>query len=181
MEFKKFQKEIDEVITHTQEELDKLRTNRANPDFLKDVKVEAYNTMNPIKNVANVTVADPKSLVVQPWDSNIVESVDKGLRSANLGVSIQIEGDTVRVIFPDLTQERREELVDFMNDKIEEARVRVRNVRNKYMKLIDQEEKEGLSEDTAYRYRDEVEKGVKKVNEELEELREEKEKKLREV
>ncbi len=181
MKFEKCQEEINGVISYAQEELDKLRTNRANPDFLKDVKVEAYNTMNPIKNVANVTVSDPKSLVVQPWDSNIVESVEKGLRAANLGVSIQIEGDMVRVVFPDLTQERREELVDYMNDKIEEARVKVRNVRNKYMKKIDSEEEEGLSEDMAYRYRDEIEEEVKKVNEKLEEIRDKKEKKLREV
>jgi len=100
------------------------------------------------------------------------------LESAKLGFSIMVEGDRVLVKLPDLTEERRKEYVKVMKERVEDARVAVRQVRQKYMKEIDELEDEGLSQDQADRLREEIEKGVKEANEKIEKIREEKEKEL---
>lgn len=178
MDTKLFQKDIDKCIEYLKEDLSQIRVGRATPDLVEEVMVEAYKSTSPVKNLATITVVDPKTLNIQPWDKNILEDVGRGLENAKLGFSIIMEGDRVLVKLPDLTEERRKEYVKVMKERIEDARVAVRQVRQKYMKEVDQQEEEGLSEDQADRLRDEIEKIVKETNEKIEEIREEKEKEL---
>jgi ribosome recycling factor len=137
--------------------------------------VDAYDTQAPLKNYANITVSDAKSLVISPWDKSIIDNISGALSGSDIGFSAVVEGDHVRVILPDLTEERRKEYVKVMKDRVEDARVAVRNVRQKYMKEVDDLEEEGMSEDAADRVREILEKMVKEYNEKIEELRETKE------
>ncbi len=173
-----FKKDIEKCIEFLQEDLSQIRTGRATPELVEEVTVKAYNTTSPLKNLATISILDAKSINVQPWDKGILEDVGKGLESANLGFSVIMEGERVLVKLPDLTEERRKEYVKIMKERIEDARVAVRQVRQKYMKEIDEEEKDGLSEDMASRQREDIEKVVKEVNERIERIREEKEKEL---
>jgi ribosome recycling factor len=178
MDIELFKKDIEKCIDHLKEDLSQIRTGRANPELVEEVTVDAYGVATPIKNVATISVIDAKTINIQPWDKTIVDNLAHGLEDANLGFSIIVEGDRVLVKLPDLTEERRKEYVKIMKERIEDGRIAVRQVRQKYMKEIDEALKEGFSEDQADRQRDEIEKIVKEANERIEEIRKEKEKEL---
>ncbi len=173
-----FKKDIDKCIQYLKEDLSQIRVGRATPDLVDEVMVDAYNTTSPLRNLSTITVVDAKTINVEPWDKTILEDVGRGLENAKLGFSIIMEGNRVLLKLPELTEERRKEYVKVMKERVEDARVAVRQVRQKYMKDIDELENDGLSEDQADRVRDEIEKNVKEVNEKIEGIREEKEKEL---
>jgi ribosome recycling factor len=178
MDTKILKKDLKKCIEYLREDLSQIRVGRATPDLVDEVMVEAYKTTSPLKNLATITVVDAKTINIQPWDKNVLEDVGRGLENAKLGFSIVMEGDRVLVKLPDLTEERRKEYVKIMKERVEDARVAVRQVRQKYMKEIDEAEEGGLSEDQADRLREEVEREVKETNEKIEEIRKEKEKEL---
>jgi ribosome recycling factor len=178
MDIELFKKEIEKCVVYLKEDLSQIRVGRATPDLVEEVMVDAYKTTSPLKNLATISVVDAKTINIQPWDKNILEDVGRGLENAKLGFSVIMEGERVLVKLPDLTEERRKEYVKVMKERIEDARVAVRQVRQKYMKDIDEQEDGGLSEDQADRLRDEVEKIVKEKNQRIEEIREGKEKEL---
>lgn len=178
MDLDQFKVDISKCISHLQEDLSQIRTGRATPELVEEVLVNAYDTMSPIKNIASINALDAKSISIQPWDKSILENISKGISAANLGFSPVTEGDRVIVKIPDLTEERRKEYVKVMKERIEDGRVAVRQVRQKYMKEIDEIQKGGFSEDEADRLREEVEKEVKEANSNIENIREEKEKDL---
>ena len=178
MDTDKFKIDLEKCIEALREDLSQIRTGRATPELVEDIMLDAYGTQAPIKSYANITASDAKSLVISPWDKSLVDNVGKAISDANMGFSAIIEGDHVRVMLPDLTEERRKEYVKIMKDRTEDARVAVRNVRQKYMKDIDELEEGGMSEDAADRVRDILEKMVKEYNEKIEEIREKKEKDL---
>ena len=140
--------------------------------------VNAYEIQSPVKNLASISVMDAKTIAIQPWDKTILENINKGISSANLGFSSIMEGDRVLVKIPDLTEERRMEYVKIMKERIEDGRVSVRQVRQKFMQTIDEQQKSGMSEDEADRLREEGEKIVKDANAQIEVIKDEKEKDL---
>jgi ribosome recycling factor len=178
MDIELFKKDIEKCVEYLKEDLSQIRVGRATPDLVEEVMVDAYKTTSPLKNLATISIVDAKTINIQPWDKNILEDVGRGLENAKLGFSVIMEGDRVLVKLPDLTEERRKEYVKVMKERIEDARVAVRQVRQKYMKDIDEQEDGGLSEDQADRLRDEVEKIVKEKNQRIEEIREGKENEL---
>lgn len=178
MDTEGFQIDLDKCIEALQEGLTQIRTGRATPELVEDIPVDAYSTQAPIKNYASINASDARSLVITPWDKSILDNISKAITSSNLGFSPIIEGDHVRVTIPELTEERRKEYVKVMKDRVEDTRVAVRNVRQKYMKEIDDMQVSGLSEDEADRVRESFEKMVKEYNEKIEEIRELKEKDL---
>ena len=178
MDLTAFQRDIDRCVAHIKEDLSQIRTGRATNELVEEIPIKAYDIESPVKNLANISILDSKTICIQPWDKGIVENIGKSITSANLGFSIITEGDRVLVKIPDLTEERRREYVKIMKERIEDGRIAVRQVRQKYMKEVDEEEKNGLSEDEADRLRNEIEKIVKDTNALIEEMREEKEKDL---
>jgi ribosome recycling factor len=178
MDLEQFKVDISKCINHLQDDLSQIRTGRATPELVEDVLVNAYDTSSPLKNLASISAIDAKSINIQPWDKSILENISKAISAANLGFSPISEGDRVIVKIPDLTEERRKEYVKVMKERIEDGRVAVRQVRQKYMKELDEIQKEGFSEDEADRLRDEIEKIVKETNNSIETIREEKEKDL---
>jgi ribosome recycling factor len=178
MDIDLFKKDIEKCIDHLKEDLSQIRTGRANPELVEEVSVDAYGAATPIKNIATISVVDAKTINIQPWDKSIVDNIAHGLEDANMGFSIILEGDRVLVKLPDLTEERRKEYVKIMKERIEDGRIAVRQVRQQYMKEIDEAQKEGFSEDQADRLRDEIERIVKETNDRIEEIRKEKEKEL---
>jgi ribosome recycling factor len=178
MDIELFKKDMEKCIFHVKEDLSQIRTGRATPELVEDVVVSAYETTSPIKNLATITSVDSKTISIQPWDKNILDNIVNAVEGAELGFTPIKEGNRVLVKTPDLTEERRKEYVKIMKERVEDGRVAVRQVRQKYMKDIDQAEKEGLSEDEADRIRDQIEKVVKETNEEIEDIRTAKEEDL---
>lgn len=146
-----------------------VHTGRATPSLLDTVSVLSYGSMQPIKNVASVSIEDPKTLRVSPWDKGQIKDVEKAIAAANLGLSTAVDDMGLRVIFPMLTTERRVQLVKVLKEKMEDARVSVRQERERILKEIDAQEKEGgMSEDEKFRAKDELQKYVDEANRKLE-------------
>ncbi len=175
MDIELLNKDLGKCVDHVREDLSQIRTGRATPELVEEVLINAYDTVSPLKNLATISAVDAKTVNIQPWDKSILESISKGISSANLGFSPITEGDRVLVKIPDLTEERRQEYVKIMKERIEDGRIAIRQVRQKYMKEIDEAQKSGMSEDEADRLRDEVEKFVKERNQEIESIKESKE------
>jgi len=153
-----------------------LRTGRASPAILDSITVSAYGSMMPLKQVASVGVEDARTLRVQPFDAALLKDIERGIAGADLGVGTTTDSSIVRVSFPELTSERRAQLVKVAKGKLEEARTTVRMAREEAWKDIQEREKEGtLTEDDKFQLKDELQKRIDKVNEELEKTFESKE------
>jgi ribosome recycling factor len=136
-----------------------LRTGRASATLLEPLQVDAYGANMPINQVASVTVPEPRMLQISVWDRGLVIAVEKSIRASNLGLNPQTEGQTIRLRMPDLTQDRRKELVKVAHQYTEKARVAVRNVRRDGMDQLKALEKEHLiSEDDHKKKAEEVQK-----------------------
>ncbi len=156
-----------------------LRTGRATSAILDGISVSAYGAMTPLKQVANVSVEDARSFRIAPWDPSLVKDIERAIAAANLGLGIGSDSSGVRVTFPELTAERREELINIAKSKLEEARATLRVARDEERKVIADEEKEGtISEDERFRSNEDIQKRSDKANAELEQLFTNKEKEM---
>lgn len=139
---------MDKTIQVFEHELVKLRTGRANPALVEDVKVDYYGTHTPLKHLARITAPEPDLIVIQPFDKSQVHAIEKAIQAANLGFNPLVEGDLLRIKIPRLTEERRKELSKIIREKAEEAKMALRNIRRDVKEKLDKEKKDGtLSED----------------------------------
>ncbi len=145
-----------EALKH---DLSGLRTGRANVALLEPVHVEVYGAMMPLNQVATISAPEPRMLSVQVWDKANVIPVEKGIAHANLGLNPMIDGQTIRLPLPDLTEERRKELAKLCGKYAENAKIAIRNVRRDGMEALKEDEKrKDISEDERKRHEDEVQK-----------------------
>ncbi len=152
-------------------ELSVIRTGRATSAILDFVQIEAYGSKMAIKELANITVEDAKTIRIEPWDLSIGKSIEKAIISSNLGLSVSPFDKGLRIIFPDLTAERREQFIKVSRQKFEEAKVSLRNLRDKTWKAIEEKEKSGgMGEDDKFRLKEEMQKIIDESNKKLEEL-----------
>jgi ribosome recycling factor len=170
-------------ITHIEgwlaTELQALRTGRATPALLDSIQVEVYGSMMKLPQVASVTVEDVRSLYVAPWDKGQLKPIEKAITLADLGVGVGADDKGVRVSFPELTTERRQQLIKLVKSKLEDARVSMKGERTRAMEEIEKKLKaEELSEDGAQGAKDEVQKLVDAGNKKLEEQADKKAKEL---
>ena len=174
-----FKQSATEKIDWLSRELQGLRTGRATPVLLDGVSVEVYGSRMKLAQIASITVEDARSLYVNPWDKGQTKEIEKAIVLADLGVSAGSDDKGVRVSFPELTQERRQQLIKLTRAKLEEARVALRGERTKVMDDIEKREKAGtMGEDDAKRAKADAQKIVDEVNKKLEDLTEKKEKEL---
>ena len=175
-DFKKLKKEIETTTEHFKNELASIRTGRAAPALLDAVRGDSYGTKVPLNQVGSVTIEDARSLRVTPWEMDAVNQIRQAISDANLGVSVSSDGKSVRVTFPELTSDRRAQLIKLTNTKLEEARIALRKHRESVWDDIQKIQKAGdMSEDDKFRSKDEMEKLIKAENDTLEKLAEKKE------
>ncbi len=148
-------------------EYSQIHTGRANPALLDGVHVESYGSMQPLKNTASVSIEDPKTLRVIPWDKSLNKDIERALHEANLGFSIAVDDAGVRVIIPALTTETRGKLVKIAKERMEDARITIRKARESVLSDL---KNQNLPEDTFIRAKDEVQKLVDGANTSVEEL-----------
>lgn len=160
-------------------EFTQIRTGRASPAILDKVRVESYGSELPINQVASVSIEDPRTIRISPWDMSLSKHIEKAITVADLGVSVSADDRGVRVSFPELTTDRRQMLVKLAKDKLEQARVSLRSERDRTMKEIEAKEKEGgMGEDDKFRLKAELQKMIDEANKKLEETFEKKEKEI---
>ena len=168
-----------EAVRH---EFASLRTGRASPTLLEQIRVDYYGVATPITQVATVTVPEPRLLVIAPWDKKMAKDIEKAILKSELGLMPSSDGTHVRVPIPSLTQERRKELAKVAHKHAEEGRVAIRNVRREAKEMIEELEEEGdVSEDESKRGLDELQKLTDKFIAEVDALLAAKEKEILEV
>lgn len=169
--FSKFQQKIKETHDWYAKKLASIRTGRAATAFLDPVRVESYGTEMPISNLATISIEDAKTLRISPWDGSQTQAIEKAITLANLGVSAVVDGSGLRVIFPELTGERRQQLVKVAKEKLEDAKVAIRRERNEVSDDLNEKKKSGeMSEDDVTRAKTEMEKLTQDGNKKLDEL-----------
>lgn len=176
------QEKFNSTFGHLRSELATVRTGRANPTMIEDIKVSAYETEMVLKELAAISVPEHNLLIVSPWDQNLVEPIEKALRTSSFHFNPIVDGGLIKVPLPPLSEERRQEFQKIVAGKTEEARIAVRNIRHDKIAAADELCDEGkISEDEHERFKKEIQKMVDEVNEEIRELREVKEKELMEI
>ena len=177
--FSNFKIELKKVEEFLGKEYSQLNIGRASPMALDGVSVESYGQRVPLKNVASVSIEDPKTLRIAPWDKSQIKEIEKAINVANLGLSVATDDLGIRVIFPQLTTETRVTLVKVLKEKLEESRITVRRERENVWKDVEAKEKEGkLTEDEKFRAKEELQKIIDAVNNNLEVNFEKKEKEV---
>jgi len=178
-DFKPFEKRIAEITERLQKELAQVRTGRATPAILDGVLVESYGTRMPINNVATVSVDDARTLRITPWNMSDGKEIEKAITLANLGLSVGMDERGVRVFFPELTSERREQLLKLAKEKVEEARTSLRKARDEVWSDIQKQEKDKkMGEDDKFRAKDEMQKRVDAANKQFDSALARKEKEI---
>ena len=175
-------KRMDSALEVLRKELQGLRTGRASASLLEPIVVEAYGSEMPLTQVGTVNVPEPRMLTVQVWDRGLVKAVEKAIRNSNLGLNPSVDGQLLRVPLPELTQERRNELVKVAHKYAEQTRIAVRNVRRDGMDQLKRMEKDGdISQDEHKQWSDEVQKLTDKHIDAINQLLEHKEKDILQV
>ncbi|MEI6553876.1 MAG: ribosome recycling factor [bacterium] len=165
--FKQKTKETEEWLI---KELTGIRTGRATVSFLDGVKVDSYGSMMHLSGVASVNTEDPKTIRITPWDRSQTQAIEKAITLADLGVSVSVDDKGLRVIFPELTGERRQQLAKIAKQKLEESKVALRRERGTVSDDLNKKKKDGeMSEDEMIRSKTEMEKIVKECEAHLEE------------
>jgi ribosome recycling factor len=174
--FSNFKLEIKKIEEFLSKEYSQLNIGRASPMVLDGINVESYGSFVPLKNVASVSIEDPKTLRIAPWDKTQIKGIEKAIVGSNLGLSVATDDQGIRVIFPQLTTETRQTLVRVLKEKLEESRISVRRERETVTGDIEAKEKEGkMTEDERFRAKEELQKIINETNNNLEAIFEKKE------
>ena len=171
-----FKIELKKIEEWLSKEYGGVHSGRATPMILDNINVESYGSFMPIKNVASISIEDPKTLRIAPWDKTQIKGIEKAIVGSNLGLSVATDDQGIRVIFPQLTTETRQTLVRVLKEKLEESRISVRREREAVMEDIEAKEKEGkMTEDDRFRAKEELQKIINETNNNLEAIFEKKE------
>lgn len=137
------------AISHLEAEIGKIRAGKATPQMLDGIVVDYYGSPTPINQAGNISVMDARTLTIQPWERNMIQPIERAIMQANIGVTPQNDGITIRIFLPPLTEERRRELVKRANGEGEQGKVTIRNIRREAIEKIKKLQKDGLSEDAS--------------------------------
>lgn len=162
--------QMDHTIDHLKKELTKIRTGKASAGLLDGLLVEYYGSNTPLQQVANVGVADARTITIQPWEKNMLAKIEQAIFAANLGITPMNDGEIIRISIPPLTEERRRDLVKQAKKMGEEARVGLRTARHKVIDYIKKEMKDGYPEDLGKRLEAEVDKMLHTHSENIDHL-----------
>ena len=170
---------LEKTVSVLQGDFASIRAGRANPHVLDKLMVEAYGAMTPIQQIGNVSAADARCLVVSPWDKSLLKNVEKAIQASGIGINPTNDGNVIRLVFPELTEERRRELVKQVKKMGEDAKIAVRNVRREAMEALKKlKTNKEISEDESKNSEIDVEKNISKTIEEIDKIVAVKEKEL---
>ncbi len=167
---------FESAIEHFSVEMAKIRTGRAHPGLVENLSVDYYGTRTPLRQIASISIPEARQILISPWDKGSLVLIEAAIRESDLGLNPGNDGVALRITLPALTEETRKSLVKSLNQRAEEARIAVRNIREEIWKDIQDFEKEGtISEDDKFTGKDELQKVIDEYNQKLEVLRKKKE------
>lgn len=167
---------FDAVLEFYKTDIASIRTGRATPALVEDIAVEAYGQRMTVKELATITAPEPRSLLIQPWDKTVVSAIEGAIRKSDLGLSPVVDGQAIRLNIPALTEERRKEFIKLLKQKTEDARVKIRRIREDiWHKVQTMEHAHEISEDERFKAKDDLQKLTDDYNKKIEELENKKE------
>ena len=173
---------MEKSIALLTQELSKVRTGRASPALLDDVKVDYYGSILPLNQVASISIPEPRLIVIQPWDKQALGAIEKAIHKASIGLTPNNDGNVIRLSLPALTSERRDELVKLSQKLAEECRIAVRNIRRDANNEIKKEEKDKkITEDESFKTQESIQKMTDEYIRKIDEILKKKEKDIRET
>ena len=159
---KKYDSKMEKTLANLDSELGTIRAGRANPHVLDRITVDYYGVATSLQQVANITVPEARMIQIQPWESSLIKEICKAIQKSDLGINPNTDGKVVRLVFPELTEERRKELVKEVKKKGEAAKVAIRNIRRDANEAFKKLEKEDVSEDEIKKLSEEIQKQTDK-------------------
>jgi ribosome recycling factor len=178
-EAKEYKVRMDKAIEHLKATFQGVRTGRAHPALVEEIKVDYYGAATPIKQMGGITIPEPRQILITPYDRGTLKAIEKAIQASPLGINPRTDGDSVRLTLPELTRERRVELSKLVNKYAEEGRVAVRNVRREAVDAFKKREKDGdIGEDDLKKIQKEVQDLTDEAIRKIEGLLQEKEKEI---
>ena len=178
-QIKEYNDKMQKTIDHLESEFATIRAGRANPHVLDRIKVDYYGTPTPVQQVGNISIPEPRIIVIQPWEKSLLKEIEKAIQMSDIGINPTNDGQVIRLVFPELTEERRKELVKDVKKKGEADKVAIRNIRrdgnDAFKKLAKSED---ISEDEIKQLEDELQKMTDKYIKDVDKLMEEKSKEI---
>ena len=175
---KVFDEKMTKAYNHLLSEYQTIRAGRANPHVLDKIKVDYYGTPTPLQQVGNISVPEPRMLQIAPWEKSLIRAIEKAIMASDVGITPNNDGSVIRLVFPELTEERRKDLVKDVKKKGEEAKVAVRNIRRDANDAFKKLAKEEVSEDEIKDLEKEVQKLTDKYIKDIEKAVEDKSKEI---
>lgn len=176
------QNKIKNIIERYKEEINTLRTNRASVSLVDNLKVDYFGVKTPISQVASISLSDPRTIVIAPWNVDNLVDIEKAINESDLNLNPNNDGKVVRLSLPSLTEERRKELAKILGKKTENSRIQIRQVREEIISQVERMEKKGeISEDDKFLLKEKIQKEIEKGNKDIEEISEKKEQAIMEV
>ena len=179
MDLNQHKKEFDKVVEHFKVEAVSIRTGRAAASLVDEITVEHYGGKYKLKELATISIPEPKTVLIQPWDKNAGDAILKGIKSSNLGINPISDGQGIRLVMPALTEERRKEFIRLLHNKVEEARIKTRQIREDVIKKVQAEVRAKTArEDDMRKAKEELQKIMDDANKKFDELIKKKEQEL---
>lgn len=174
-------KKIKEALEYFKNELAAIRGSRPTPKLVEDILADSYGQKMTIKQLASISILPPREIQISCWDKQSVQAIAKAIESSNLNMSVNIDGNLIRINMPPLSQERREEIIKVVKKESEETKIKIRHIRDETNKKIgNQEEKKEISEDQKFKLKEQVQKNIDATNKEIEAILEKKIKEINE-
>ena len=173
-----YAEKMDKSYRNMMEEFGTIRAGRANPNVLKKIQVDYYGTPTPLQQVGNISVPEPRILQIQPWEASMVKAIEKAIHMSDLGINPTNDGKVIRLVFPELTEERRKELVKDIKKKGEAAKVAVRNIRRDANEFLKKLGRTDVSEDEIKDLEDVIQKETDKHIKDIDKAVDEKSKEI---
>ena len=182
VDFKEFSRRMDKTMEHLAEEFDAVRAGRANPKVLDRISVEYYGSETPLNGVATISTPDARTLVITPWDTKLLKDICKSIQTSDLGINPQNDGRVIRLVFPQLTEERRKDLTKQVKKYAEDAKVAMRNIRRDGIDYVKKLKKNSeITEDDQRKAEEDMQKLTDKVIKDVDGICAAKEKEIMEV
>lgn len=182
MDYNQIEDKMEKTIANLEENYAEIRAGRANPAILNKIKVDYYGVPTPINQVAGISVPEARMIVIQPWDASILKAIEKAILTSDIGINPNNDGKLIRLTFPELTEERRKDIVKDIKKLSEEAKIAIRSIRRDAMDLAKKEQKEGnMTEDEEKQAEDKIQKLTDKKVAEIDEISSKKEKDIMSV
>ena len=179
MDYSILKDKMDSSINNLKEKFSEVRAGRANPAILNKVKIDYYGTPTPINQVAGVSVPEARMIVIQPWDMSILKNIEKAILASDIGINPNNDGKVIRLTFPELTEERRKEIVKEIKKLAEECKVAIRNIRRDGMEIAKKLQKDGeMTEDELKQSENKIQDLTDKSIDEIDKILENKEKEI---